>query len=1291
MNQTHLNYPLGWTPSADPVNGDPTGLARMDNLQQEENGALGVVRGMRQLTNSLPDYVFSLYSTTLNNKEPIYAALNQVGRAVVRSLNGQFTDTTTILSNGGNKTAFGSALGEVCVVCGTQAKKDDGTTIRNLGLLDQVSGPTVNIQPPALIDLSTNGTWSVIDGINPTIFGPGGGIQIYLNPVTLQANILFTFAAPVDTTAFGTGITDNYLNDVLNFLAQIQDSSQITDIRLQVILDNNPLQPLNYYWDDFNVQDGQFNLGITQQSIVGDQRQSFTRQGGDSSLDWKHVTALQFIITGISSSWVLINQQQIVGGPLGTLNGVYQYLTVAIYDNGIYQAKSAVSPITNNILVQNSFVKIPLVATDPQANQVWVFRRSMVSSTDPIYQTFISQNKVPANLNQFYLVAQGAPGTTVTDNTSDVIALETNIVANQFLMSIQDLITIDNIVAMEGMYYERMLYVSESTIYLSDPLNPDAVDTRYSIKAFAGTTEKNLWLKKLNPSQLVLATTKDHYLITGTLESLPDGTVDATISPIGEKYPSLSGDVANGNGTLFYPAADGIRATQGSNSVSISQQLRLLWQGNTRYGIPGVDVFTQYQVPYSLAAGKTKLFCTVPMLDGTRRVLVYDVVLQTWRLLFTDPIAVCTTPSDRIIAGYGEQTEGIWELETGAGVQAIAGTQGYPITMQTVFDCNGQPRNRKDTFTLKLICDCGGSPVNVFISKDSNDPVNSFTQIATISNNGMQTNYIPLNNVTLGFRYAIKLTDVNGVTVFKLYETTIEYEPRPEQLDYMRIIPTNLGTVARKRFTAYAVVIDTLGNNISFTPYVDNSAQSPYNFSTATKLTQIFYFTSETIGTDIGGIFSGGVFEFYTVVLEECVSEKLPTPVEFLVIPANNYGTPNRKRHTSYKFQILTRGQPVLFTPILDGVPYATATFNTTIKKTVEYFFPPGDVIGIDVGGTLASLAATPFEFYGVITPQQIEQLPDRLEYFVIPPNDYGVPNRKRHSSYKFQINTNGQNVTFTPIIDTVAQTPAIFNTNGKQTVEYFFYNDTIGIDIGGTLQGASPFEFYQVIVPQTVEKLPDRLTFYKTPNTNFGVAARKRLRTIPIVIDTYGSPVTFTPIVDGVLQGNTTTLTTTGKTTTFHYFVNDVFGTDFGGTFESQTTQPFEFYEYSQPEDVETLPVAKKYDQLGPARFDKIGKLFGFRIRLIMNGTTQSLPFEVLGDLNVTDPTYGNPVLYSGTIPVFPGLDNVYEIQFPKSVNTDIFRLVLGPTTDTFHRYDIQVKMQASGMESDSQWIPLR
>src|ERR1039458_10273026 len=133
-----------------------------------------------------------------------------------------------------------------------------------------------------------------------------------------------------------------------------------------------------------------------------------------------------------------------------------------------------------------------------------------------------------------------------------------------------------------------------------------------------------------------------------------------------------------------------------------------------------------------------------------------------------------------------------------------------------------------------------------------------------------------------------------------------------------------------------------------------------------------------------------------------------------------------------------------------------------------------------------------------------------------------------------------------------------------------------------------------------------------------------------------------------------------------------------------------FEFYGMETPENVEVLPIPKKLDQIGPIRFDKIGKIFGFRVRLIMNGTTTQMPFSIYGDNSQSNPSLANP-RYSSYFTVIPGLDNVYEIQLPKSINTDIFRLTLGPTLDSFHRYSVYVKVQTSGMQGQSKWMPIR
>jgi hypothetical protein len=1185
MNLTKLNWPKGWVPSEDPVNGDPNGLLRADNLQQDEDGVLGIVRGLQKVnTSPFTDYVSDIYSKVINNKEILWAGLNINGKQVLRSRNGTFSDSVTVCS-GSDRAIFGDCLGQVLVCAGTQRFKDDGTNILPLGLKTPAA-PTIGTVSQPLLHL--DGAFTQVEGDTPN--PQGSAFQGNVDRSTLREVVIASLAG-VDTTNIGNGPAASPDNDTFFFMFQPADSTLITDIKVDIILDNSPLTAIsNYYsfqWDPGS--NPQFINGAGAISIFSAQRGDFTRQGNDTTLDWKHVTAIRYSFSALSYTGATVGNAKFTGGVQGVLNGQYTYIQVNVNDNGVYVAKSEMSPASPPINVINGFCTVtPAPSGDAQVTHNWIFRQTNVTNDPTIPQSF---------LNDYYLVGKVQVGTPFVDNTSDVSALLTNVKLNRFLQSIQNLG--DTIYFMEGLHFERMVYMGLSNIYFSDSVNPDAIDQRYTIKAGGDPTEKNLFIRKVTNTVLVLGTTKNTYEISGDLSSLPDGTLNVSIIPIGEAYPPLSADCAIVNGGLFYLAADGLRVTTGSNSTLVSPQLRLLFQGENRAGIAPVAVISNNNGRYSLGVGKTRLYMTLPFQDGTRQLIVYDLVNKTFRLQFTDPLVVYVTQTDRVLLGYNNTVNpniavgDIFELDKGTGFQDQSGAQlsGQPIFFQTVYDANGQPRNRKDTFTLKLISDTGGRPCSIYLDKDNSG---NWTLLQTYSSSGLSTTYIPLNNVTLGFRYAIRIVDVSLLFVFRLYEYTIEYEARPEQLDYLRILPTNLGTISRKRVTAFAFVIDTLGNNINFQPFLDNIIwTSSGTVNNATKLTYIFYFTSEAVCTDIGGILSGGVFEFYSINLEECVSEKLPTPVEFLIIPANNYGTPNRKRHTSYKFQILTRGKNVQFTPLLDNVSHASAIFNTTRKTTVEYFFPQSD-------------------------------------------------------------------------------------------------NDVIGIDIGGTLQSSdtpiTPFEFYGVVVPQDVEVLPPRLEYFRIPNNNFGVAARKRLRTLPLVIDTYGSAVTFTPVVDGLLQSNTTTFISSGKTTLYHYFINDVFGTDFGGILQSPSLQPFEFYGLGQPEDVEVLPVPKKYDQLGPIRFDKIGKLFGFRVRLIMNGTTTSMPYQIFGDASPSNPTYATP-LFSSSFPVLPQVDEVYEIFFPKNVNTDICRLVLGPCSDSFHRYNVLMKVQLSGMESDSKW----
>ena len=84
------------------------------------------------------------------------------------------------------------------------------------------------------------------------------------------------------------------------------------------------------------------------------------------------------------------------------------------------------------------------------------------------------------------------------------------------------------------------------------------------------------------------------------------------------------------------------------------------------------------------------------------------------------------------------------------------------------------------------------------------------------------------------------------------------------------------------------------------------------------------------------------------------------------------------------------------------------------------------------------------------------------------------------------------------------------------------------------------------------------------------------------------------------------------------------------------------------KPESVQEIPVGKKFDQLGPIEFPKLGKVLGFRIRIIPEGS--SLTYVMYAE----DVQIGAP----GTISCVANKDQVVEVKLPKGINATVFRV---------------------------------
>jgi hypothetical protein len=916
-----------------------------------------------------------------------------------------------------------------------------------------------------------------------------------------------------------------------------------------------------------------YTEGIDTYSTIQCKRGDFQRAGDDATLDWSNIGALRvtLLFSDVSLDNI-VTDFQFTGSSQGPLNGEVQYVQVNVRNNGTYQAKSGPSPqFAQPLTVINGSVGItPVISSDDQFNEIWFFRQGGA------LETYLRIGVLDYTTG-IYTDSAGntsAYGGTITDICPDSAAQDLNIEAKLTIVSVQD-IEDEFLCIVEGIYFERAVIATAKEILLSESLNPDAIEHR--LKVSGDKTESILWITRISNTLLL---------------------VGATIRPLGEKHPPLSLEFALDSGSVIYMADDGWRITTGGPSSVISPQLDLLYKKRDRYGISQVQLESDALIVYPVAVYKGEVITSNALLDGSRPIFAFDLKFQYWRLYECNPICLFVESDGTLIGGFGNPNDYyVKTLDFGETIDTQGVTEvGQRIYFQTVYDANQQPRNRKEVYTLKLLIDTGGADVNVYIAGDSG----GFVGVGQVRTSYLQNVFIDVHDLIteefgLGFRYSVRITsDGYNLTRFRLAGLTIEYDPRPELVTTLTLLPTNLGTISRKRITNFAFVVDTLGFDVQFQPRVDGvDTGDPITFAHIGKKTIVYYFESEVIGTDIGGKLEAtadseepitatnrGAFEYYGPNLEEIVSEKLPTPVKYLVIPANDYGNPNRKRHSSYKFQINTRGADVRFTPKLDGTNKTPATYNTSEKRTVEYFFTE-DTTAIDIGGTLQSLADTPFEFYGVVVPQQIEVLPPRLK------------------------------------------------------------------------------EYY-------------------SPETNYGIAAKKRIRTLPYEINTNGSDVTFTPIVDGI-SGTPSTVNTATRKTSFHYFNSDIFGVDFACNLVGN--QPFEFYGLLKPENVEALPVGKKFDQVGPTHLPRIGKLVGFRIRVITGEV--NLPWRILAE---------DESIASGTLITVPDTDDVYEVEFlTKGRIAVISRIEFGPTTTPFHRYYLTLKVNYGGNDTDIKLITIK
>jgi len=1364
------SFELGWIPSDDATRGRANGLVRMDNLNLDEEGNVSLTRGTLKVSDQFASTPLTLYSKTLSGTKHRYVGLSSVlfgANVVVKDVGEVGTFGTTVLSGGQTLTAYGATVGQVIICSGQQKKKDDGITIRNLGV--QTPGvPTLLVSQQHVLDIIPDRqTLSVEEGTEVS----KNQLRTAVKADTETFRIVVTEATPIDLTAVENGVTGTFSeDDQFTLWFHPRDSTRVQRVRVEFLLEDIPGTDEhvdNYFYHewDFTKEFELINKGINQWSGLEAARSDYVKIGPDADLDWSNVRSLRIIIENSVTQEVALGEFKIEGGQ-GVLNGKYQYLQVNVWAGGKYEAISPASLDTDTITADHQFVMVTPddpgtfgIANDPdEVDKIYIYRKNVglgLSYTLVAIRTDLSQFK--DNVSDLSALT-GITGSTVENRTP-----------NLFLIPVADFV-----VDMETNYFTRSIYITSDFIFVGDRNNPDAVDSRFTLDTSGEDSEKNLWITKVSNSSVLVGTTLDIYEIAGTGTTQPDGTIDFIIRPLGVKQAPISDAHAVYDNSVIYMSGSGWRILGGAQNASLVGHTRLLYDDEARHGIASVLIGSDNTVNYSAAVRKDKLFTSVTLSDGlTRRCYVYDFIKRYWYPYFLNPVDLFTEEDDTILGVFGDGgDEFIRQIDVGDILDVEPNRQTFEL--RTSYLDGGAPNNRKDLMVLKLYADSNDEIVTVSIASNGDD---NYISLGDYQFNGPSIVNINLSetNANLGQSYSLKIVSTAGLHDFKFYYWNIVFEPRPEQINYLRVPPTafkvagrkrfydlpfsldargnnfivtpvldgvlqtveafngnssvkdfysiafrdetighemgidiqvegngvvefyellnprhtevlpdlarwfripftNLGTPSRKRFVRIALVIDTRGQDVRFTPLVDSTSLPSETINTNRKETYIYFVKNEVVGTDLGGILDGLTeqqFEFYDWDADETVTEALPAPAKF-IFACTDFGTAARKRFSRNSFVLNPRGGSISFEPILDGVRQGPKTFSGNRKETFSYYYLV-DKVFVDLCYEIIALTDEPFEFYDLLKPERLELLPEPTKFFRIPRTNLDTDSRKRFHAFALFLNTRGHSVRFTPYVDGVAQSETtVFNTTTESTVIHYFRSETIGHDIGGNLEtvegeSALPFEFYGINFDDTVtEKVPGPAKFIVIPPTNYGVAARKRVRTIPLVINTRGNDVTYTPFIDGVAFPSSV-FNTTEKRTVLHHIEEDAFGIDIGGTLES-AGDPFEFYSFETPEVVEVLPVSKKFDQVGPAEYPRATWLRRFRIRMVATGT--SLVWRIY-DKDVE--------LDNGTIVTTANKEIDYDVPMIKGVRGTVFRITF-KSDDAFHRHYVDIWHAQSG-----------
>lgn len=1080
-------YKSGWCPSDDSVEGRPDALLQMDNCTLDINGAVYSVMGPAAVL-TLASPARKLYSRYLNGIRHNYAYCDD---------GFVYRDGAAIFLNPDTQedACFAAAFNYIIGAAGTNRFKDSGSgQAINLGLFPSTNGiglAGTTLQGPratvgnlyaniyadvqARQDLTQTGVLTLF----PEADGYGFIQTFGAGPTNLN-----TFSGPSGNT--GVGTPDDILLMGISWDFSISNAKVYFDILLSAAdVTGHPVG--NYY-----------RAVIDQSTFSGDKlylkRSDFVLNGTDN-FNWGqcfgfriefHGTPNQvdpnqhYRITGASS----LDPHIYFQGGSRSLNGSYDYMEIFVDDNGSYTAKSSLSPVHSYTINHGQINVYPQTPNglEPQANQIWIFRRTTPGTAGP--------------LNRWYrTLVFNYPGgpTNMYDDHTDQDLLDTNVTYDTNMRSVNKTELVEDILAIVGPMEGRWFYFTPTFAYPSDINNPDSYNPGLGVRLGAASSEKFLWAVKVQEGVIYVGTSVDIYVLSGTFQTLPDGSVDIYYKPASCKYPPIAKDVEVYGGAVYYLASDGWRTfstySQLGYSVSVGQNPLLvtpntdrLYRGITCYGYAPAPIrgIGPGSVNFPVVISQNKIWCFV---TGTSRCEVWDFTRQYWRTFnnfgLGDATAAVSTQDGDVLVAFGTK------LYTMNGPPAAGFTHNVKL-MFHVQD-GGNSRIRKDLCTIKLRMQTGAvtGSINVTLTSETGSSWTSgpLQSVSSITDVIVDLSSIPINPCK-----TLLLNISGNVTMLALEDIVIYYTPRPEQVSYLRILPSNMGTSARKRNFQESFTLDTMGGDVLFTPDVDGIAQptATYNNSTNRPKTFSYYYprinsdTDILIGVDYGYTIkgkNGNLFEWFGFDQDSRLLEIYPPALETYVIPVTNFKAPVKKRVRGWPFVLSAPANTsVQFIPIVDGnkiVPQSITFVTVNVKKTYRAFLTY-DAFGIDYSGIF--YCPLPFEIWEIGEPDVVQVLPPSRRFDQVGPEELFRYGRIKKMEFRMMV-LGAQNlpatIPFKVFLDDESQYEGDFSidANGQERTVYLSVPKSTSGNILRVEMGPTNFDFHRYYMRLAVFK----------------------------------------------------------------------------------------------------------------------------------------------------------------------------------------------------------------------------